>query len=96
MYTLAFRTKALKQWRALDPSVRRELLQVLEKRLLNPYEPSSRLRDDLSHCYKIKLRKAGVRLVYFPDGENFVVLVIAVGKRDGGEVYREASREILG
>jgi mRNA interferase RelE/StbE len=93
MYALVFREKALKQWMKLDPSIRRELFPVLQERLLNPFVPSARLRDELSGCYKIKLRKAGIRLVYYPDGETLVVTVIAVGKRDGEAVYRAASKE---
>jgi mRNA interferase RelE/StbE len=94
MYRLVFRKKALKQWKALDASVRSELAIFLERRLLNPYVPGSRLRGELADCYKIKLRKAGIRLIYLPDGKNLVVTVISVGKREAGAAYRHAVVEL--
>jgi mRNA interferase RelE/StbE len=94
MYSLRFRAKALKQWNSLGASIRRELVTALEQRLLNPFVPSARLAGQLSGCYKIKLRKAGVRLVYFPDGERLIVTVVAVGKRDRDLVYLAAAREL--
>ncbi|MNZ67107.1 mRNA interferase RelE [compost metagenome] len=42
--------------------------------------------------YKIKLRSAGYRLVYEVREREIVVVVIAVGKRERSEVYREAGR----
>ena len=44
----------------------------------------------LSHCYKIKLRSAGYRLVYEVEDNRVVVTVVAIGKREGGEVYSRA------
>jgi mRNA interferase RelE/StbE len=94
MYRLVFRKKALKQWNALDSSVRRDLVNVLQQRLLNPFVPSSRLRGELSGCYKIKLKKAGIRLIYLPDAENLSVTVISIGKRENGTAYRVAEAEL--
>lgn len=94
MYSLVFREKALKQWNSLDSGIRRELMPILRRRLLNPFVPSARLRNELSDCYKIKLRKAGIRLVYYPDGNNLIVYVLAVGKREGEAAYRDALLEL--
>jgi mRNA interferase RelE/StbE len=44
-------------------------------------------------CYKIKLRSAGVRLVYQVRDGEIVLLVLAVGRREREEVYREAHAE---
>jgi mRNA interferase RelE/StbE len=41
-------------------------------------------------CYKIKLKSAGYRLVYQVVDARLVVVVIAVGKREGNLVYRAA------
>ncbi|WP_336884841.1 type II toxin-antitoxin system RelE family toxin [Sinorhizobium meliloti] len=37
--------------------------------------------------YKIKLRQLGYRLVYRVDDGSVTVLVVAVGKRERGDVY---------
>jgi mRNA interferase RelE/StbE len=42
--------------------------------------------------YKIKLRAAGYRLVYRVNDETVTVLVVAIGKRDGSEVYMTAKK----
>lgn len=51
----------------------------------------SRLSGFENH-YKIKLRASGYRLVYEVSDQSICVLVIAVGKRDKNEIYRQAQR----
>jgi mRNA interferase RelE/StbE len=63
-YRLKFLPEALAEWNALDGSIKETLRKVLKKRLLQPRLPGSELHGDLRHCYKIKLRKQGYRLVY--------------------------------
>jgi mRNA interferase RelE/StbE len=46
----------------------------------------------LGNAYKIKLRNAGYRLVYRVVDDLLVVTVIAVGKRERGQVYDEAAK----
>lgn len=41
------------------------------------------------NAYRIKLRKAGMRLGYKVFDKELVVLVIAVGPRDKNEVYED-------
>jgi len=43
-------------------------------------------------CYKIKLKASGYRLVYQVIEERVVVSVVAVGKRERGDVYESAKR----
>jgi mRNA interferase RelE/StbE len=52
------------------------------------------LRGDLAGCYKIKLLKAGVRLVYQVKDDQVVILLITVGKRADSIVYDEAKKRI--
>jgi mRNA interferase RelE/StbE len=42
--------------------------------------------------YKIKLRSAGYRLVYRVEDLRVVVAVVAVGKRERGDVYEAAKK----
>ncbi|MBJ5918692.1 type II toxin-antitoxin system RelE/ParE family toxin, partial [Salmonella enterica subsp. enterica serovar Typhimurium] len=46
-------------------------------------------------CYKIKLRAAGVRLVYKVEDGELVILVVAVGKRDKNAVYDTARERLV-
>ena len=86
-YELRFEKNALKEWQKLDWSVKDQFLNVLERRLQNPRVPGARLRE-APDCYKIKLKALGYRLVYQVIDAEVVVLVLAVGKREGDLVYR--------
>lgn len=90
-YSLEFVETALKEWRKLAPPIRNQFKNKLAERLKQPHAPSARLRG-LPHCYKIKLRAAGFRLVYEVDDKVVVVTAIAVGKRDKSGVYRAAGK----
>ena len=92
-YSLAFVESALKEWRKLAPNIRAQLKDKLAERLLQPYVPSAKLHN-LKDCYKIKLRATGYRLVYQVEEKLVVVTVIAVGKRDKGQVYVAASKRL--
>lgn len=94
-YELAFVESALKEWRKLTPPLREQFKKKLRERLTNPHVPSARLQG-LPDCYKIKLRSAGYRLVYQVDDQVVLVTVVAVGKRAGLAVYRDAARRLEG
>ncbi|MHA7876399.1 type II toxin-antitoxin system RelE family toxin [Roseivivax sp.] len=89
-YELRFLKVAKKEWDTLDASVQRQLKRKLAERLEAPHVPAARLRGARNR-YKIKLRASGYRLVYEVRESDVVVLVVAVGKRDRGAVYRTAS-----
>lgn len=92
-YELAFVESALKEWRKLARPIREQFKARLSDRLDNPHVPSARLHG-MAHCYKIKLRAAGYRLVYQVDDAVVLVTVIAVGKRDKSSVYRHAGKRL--
>lgn len=88
-YELEFSEKAWKEWRKLGSELREQFKNKLVERLANPHVPAACLKG-LSNAYKIKLRSAGYRLVYRVRDEVLVVTVIAVARRQGGDVYRQA------
>lgn len=92
-YELDFRADALKEWRALDGTVREQLRKKLIERLAHPHIPAARL-SGMANCYKIKLRKHGYRLVYQVEDDVLLVLVIAVGRRDRNAVHKAAAGRI--
>jgi mRNA interferase RelE/StbE len=94
-YRLKFHPQALEEWKALDGSVKKPLKHLLEKRLDNPHVPGGELVGDLHGCYKIKLRKQGVRLVYRVEDDVLVVMVMAVDRREDGVVHKSAIARLL-
>lgn len=89
-YKLKFVPQALEEWKSLDGSVKPTLKKALEKRLDNPHVPASRLHGELSSCYKIKLLRHGVRLVYEVEDDVLIVMVLAIDRRDNNAAYRAA------
>jgi mRNA interferase RelE/StbE len=90
-YDLHFHPDALEEWRRLDKAVREQLKKKLAERLQEPRIPASRLAGKLDR-YKIKLRGAGIRLVYEVGDAELIVLAIAVGKRERNAVYLDAAK----
>lgn len=90
-YELAFRDEALKEWSKLDSGVRQQFKKKLAERLLHPRLSSAKLSGHRDR-YKIKLRSVGYRLVYEVRDAQLLVLVVAVGRRDRGAVYKAPDR----
>lgn len=88
-YQLEFRKEALREWEALDNSIRLQFKKKLTKRLACPRIVSDRLNSQPDR-YKIKLRSAGYRLIYEVHDQTVTVTVIAIGKRNRNAVYRVA------
>ncbi len=88
-FELAFLEDALKEWHKLDRTIREQFKEKLAERLQAPRVPSAKLHGQKDR-YKIKLRSVGYRLVYEVRDRDVLVVVIAVGKRDRGVVYKVA------
>ena len=94
-YRLFFHPEALKEWNALDGSIKNPLKKLLARRLDSPHVPGGALHNDLIGCYKIKLNKQGVRLVYRVEDDALIVMVMAVDRREDGLVYRSALARLV-
>jgi mRNA interferase RelE/StbE len=91
-YRLVFDDRALREFRKLDKALQEQLSKKLRQRMKNPRVVPDRL-SKFPDCYKIKLRNAGLRLVYQVHDRQIFILVIAIGKRDSRkrDVYDEIS-----
>ena len=94
-YELEFHVLALKEWKKIDPSVKEQFKKQLQKRLQSPHVPSAKLSSELAHCYKIKLKSSGYRLVYEVIDQRLVIVVIAVGRREDSQAYKAARTRLL-
>lgn len=92
-YELEFDPRALKEWHKLGATVREQFKKKLAEVLKQPRVEANRLRE-LPDCYKIKLRQAGYRLIYQVRDETVSVLVVAIGKRDKSEAYKDAGNRV--
>lgn len=94
VYRVLLTKESLKEWNKIDHSIQRLFQRKLSSVLLNPISVNNRLRGKLSNCYKIKLKRAGYRLVYEVRSQTIVLIVWAVDKRDDDKVYESAIRRL--
>lgn len=92
-YELEFDPRALKEWHKLGATVREQFKKKLAEVLKQPRVEANRLRE-LPDCYKIKLRQAGYRLIYQVRDEKVSILVLAIGKRNKSEAYKDAWKRV--
>jgi mRNA interferase RelE/StbE len=92
-FKLRFKKEALQEWHSLDSSIREQFAKKLRTLKDNPRIENNRL-SGLKNCYKIKLRKAGFRLVYEVRDQELVILVVAIGKRERNAVYKIAAKRL--
>ncbi len=92
-YKLEFDPRAWKEWNKLGDTVRQQFKKKLAEVLVYPRIEANRLRE-LPDCYKIKLRSAGYRLIYQVRDEQITIFVVAVGKREGAEAYKDADKRL--
>ncbi len=90
-YRLKFLPTALKEWEKLDNSIQKQFKKKLVERLQKPHVISAKL-SGFENYYKIKLRARGYRLIYEVVDKEFIVFVIAVGKRERNLVYKKAQK----
>jgi mRNA interferase RelE/StbE len=88
-YELEFKKSALKEWNKLGATLREQFKKKLSEVLRKPRIPSAKL-SGASDLYKIKLRQAGYRFVYEVNDKVVTVMVVSIGKREGGKVYQTA------
>jgi mRNA interferase RelE/StbE len=92
-YKLEFLPTARKEWNKLGETIRKQLVKKLRERLEHPRVPSAALHGMPDH-YKVKLKQLGYRLVYRVEDSTVTVLVVAVGKRERGDVYSAAKARL--
>ncbi|PJG84094.1 type II toxin-antitoxin system RelE family toxin [Caviibacterium pharyngocola] len=89
-YSIKVHNDFVEELNKLDPAIKQQLRKKLDKVIENPHIPKNRLSGELHNCYKIKLRKAGVRLVYQVNDDEIYILLLTVGKREDNEAYNTA------
>ena len=92
-YKLKFIPAALKEWNKLGETLKRAFKKKLSERLENPRIPKDQLHS-WQNIYKIKLRSAGYRLVYEVVDSEVIVIVLAIGKRENNEVYKNIFKRV--
>lgn len=98
-FELQFRKEAEKELNELDGSVKILVKKALKKLTERANELGEPLRNqggrDLTGCRKVKLKKAGIRIVYHIIGDRMeIVEILAIGNRSDYEVYEDAHKRL--
>jgi mRNA interferase RelE/StbE len=95
-WTVKWLSIALNDLERIDNEIRKRILKPVLRLELDPYQYGEPLGNksgfELSGFYKLKV--GGYRVVYHIVENKVYVIVIAVGKREGSEVYGSASARI--
>lgn len=103
MWEYEFLPEARKEYLKLDKSVRVQLLKAMDKVSVNPlpvnnggygHPLANHNGTELAGFLKIKLRAAGIRVVYKLEQRDGKMLVIVIGMRADDEVYETAAKRI--
>jgi mRNA interferase RelE/StbE len=91
-FEVVFRPRAKKAFDRLGTADQRQLAVKLKARCASPRVPADAVRE-IPDGYKIKLRSSGIRAIYQVRDSTLVLLVLAVGKREREEAYKDAINE---
>ena len=101
-FKLIFLPEAAKEYQKLDNSVIELVNKCLEELTIRADEVGKPLGNThyakLAGCKEIKLRRAGLRIIFRITGEKVevltIVLIVAIAGRDGNEVFRLAGKRL--
>ena len=102
-WNISYLPAALNDMEELDGSLRQEVGKAIYKVSHNPLpqreggygvELGNKVGIDLSGCLKIKLKKAGGRIVYKLERNEQDMTIVIVGMRADLQVYREAAKRL--
>lgn len=103
MYKLSFIKKAIEDYKSLDGSQRKVVDKAINKIMLNPLPNTeggygkplrNQNSSELAGLLKIKIKNAGIRIVYKLIRQDDVILIIIIGARADSEVYKEAEKRL--
>jgi mRNA interferase RelE/StbE len=97
-YKVVLTAQAAQDFRTLDGSVKEHVARQLRKLETAPLlgeHLGNRGGLDLTGYYKLYAARKAIRIVYRIVEMDVIVEVVAIGKREDFEVYREAFKRIL-
>lgn len=94
-HKLEYFEEAKEDYQSLDGSQKKLIDKALDRIKLKGTKAGKPLDGNLCGCYKMKHKKAGLRIVFRPCKDRIeIIQIIAIGKRDKKKVYKKASRRL--
>jgi mRNA interferase RelE/StbE len=92
-YRIEFIPAALREWKKLDNTTRIQFEKKLKQVADNPHILSAKMHGH-PNAYRLKARSKGYRLIYEVEDQIVTVFVVAIGKRERGEVFELGLRRL--
>jgi len=96
-YEIEFHEEALEEFLSLDGSVRKLVAKQIKKISAAPQlgeELGNKNGIDLTGCRKMYVDQKRVRIVYEIVEQKVVVHIVAIGKREDMQVYKDALKRL--
>lgn len=93
IYAIEFVPSALKEWGKLDSDTRDQFTKKLAQVAENPHIPSAKMRGH-PNAYRLKARTKGYRLISEVEDGIVTVFIVAIARRERGEVFELGLRRI--
>ena len=96
-YEIKFHPEALKEFCTLDGSIKKLVKKQLDKLKTTPFlgeELGNKNGYDLTGYRKMYACKKHIRIVYSIINDILLINIIAIGKREDMEVYKDAAERI--
>ena len=93
-YAIEFVPSAWKEWGKLDKVTRSQFEKKLSQVADNPHIDSARMRG-ATNVYRLKARAKGYRLIYEVEDRIVTVWVVAVGRRERGDVFDLGLKRVM-
>ncbi len=97
IYEVKLHPEARKDLRKLDNALRQNIIKKMKKLSVNPnigLPLGNKANLNLSGYYKTYVDDKKIRIVYKIIDDKIEIFVIAIGKRDDLDVYKEASKRV--
>ena len=102
-WKISYFDEALQDYYDLEGSIRPQVAKLIQRVSKNPlpqreggfgHELGHKNGTNLAGCLKIKLKKAGIRIIYKLERTEQGMTVIIIGMRKDDDVYKEAARRL--
>ncbi|WP_411842882.1 type II toxin-antitoxin system RelE family toxin [Salinicoccus sp. HZC-1] len=95
MFDVVYNSGSRKEYQSLDGSQKIIIDKGINRIKARGTQAGEQLQGELKKCYKFKNRRAGLRMVFRQLEDRIeVIQIVATGKRDKSEVYKNAIRRL--
>lgn len=97
-YKIVFKESAKQDLKSFDKSIVIQIIKKIDKLSLNPLCGEhlwNKMNMNLTWYYKLYAVDKKIRIIYSINNKEIIIEIIAIWKRDKGEVYKDLFKSIF-